>query len=132
MFYHFRMDHTPDKHLSPNAAYKSVHAQARIVREAKRKVAPFLENAPSFTNTPTSIHWIVLWEKGHKKLDPDNLIKTFKNYQDSVAEALGINDVNMIPSVEQHRDEMEKGAVICLVSQKALETNLEDAMITDT
>jgi len=116
MYYHFRLDHTPDYRLSPNGQYKSPLANGKLAQKAKELIEPVIATAPSFPEGAVAIRWYVFWEKGHKMMDADNLLRAFKHYSDSVARAIGVDDRHFIPSVEQHRDSTGKGFTLCLIS----------------
>jgi len=108
---------TPHPYLSPNRSSRLPKmAHAREAQKARTRARIETEKLQSHEWWPTwsrwvhlnqefRLEWMVAWEKGHKRVDEDNLIAMLKPYQDGVADALGINDRAFIPTIHsQLRD----------------------------
>lgn len=82
----------PDRTLSPNTrAHWAVKSKAA---KGARKVGYYcaLESKVQ-VDWEGEIHlWITFYPPDRRNRDDDNLIASFKNYRDGIADALGVND----------------------------------------
>jgi hypothetical protein len=115
---------TPPRSLSPNGRvhWRRKHADGKELQSAARwatvnaiHTAPL---GPRLITGPVTLHWLVAWERGRKKMDQDNLIAALKAAQDGIAGALGIDDkVMVVGSVTQERDTDGFGFIRCAIEE---------------
>lgn len=111
----------PDKRLSPNAR---VHwAQKSKAAKAARHAGYFAaKEAKARIDWEGAVHaFITFYPPDRRHRDDDNLVASFKNYRDGIADALGIDDkrIRIHPVVA---DEIRTGGavevVLCLELEK--------------
>lgn len=120
---------TPTRALSPNgrAHWRRKHADAKELKSAARWATVNALYAKAAGDgligvSPLTLHWLVAWERGRKRMDQDNLIASLKAAQDGIADALGLDDKCMIVgSVTQERDADGLGYVKCAIESGAKE-----------
>lgn len=82
----------PNKLLSPNAR---VHwaAKSKAAKAAKKVGHLCALESKVKIDWEGEIHlWITFYPPDRRSRDDDNLIATFKNYRDGIAQALGVDD----------------------------------------
>ena len=82
----------PNKDLSPNAR---IHwaKKSKLAKAAKRVGHLCALESKAAIDWEGEIHlWITFYPPDRRARDDDNLIASFKNYRDGIAQALGVDD----------------------------------------
>ncbi len=113
---------TPSADLSPNARvhWSRRYAAAQTAKDTAHWAGRTTDCAPWVfrKNLPIPLCWLVAWEKGHKRMDEDNLIAALKPFQDGIAAFLGIDDKRFTTLVvTQTRDPAGKGYTVVTIDQ---------------
>lgn len=123
---------TPTRAMSPNgrAFWATRNRDVQQLRgDAKsatqevigRVYTPPFPDMPA-TSMPLTLHYVVAWERGRKRMDDDNLKAALKAAQDGIADALGVNDKHMIVgTVTQTRDQDKRGYIKVAIEPAAKE-----------
>ncbi len=115
---------TPPSALSQNASRAAHWGPRNRIRDQWKHAAGYATKEATlnravdsmnlvFGDDPYRLDITVFWEKGHRIVDDDNLIASFKYARDAIAEAVGVNDKRLkTGAVEQKRDPTGKGYTV--------------------
>lgn len=115
---------TPPSSLSQNSRldWRPRQTIKHAWKEAAANAAIHATSGTGETLDPTKRYWVhveVSWEKGHRIVDDDNLVASFKHARDAIAEVFGIDDkMFRTGEVIQSRDKEGRGYTTVWIEER--------------
>lgn len=108
----------PDKLLSPNARPHWA-AKAKAAKKAKKIGFYLARESKIRIDFDGPVHlWITFYPPDKRRRDDDNVIASFKNYRDGIAEGLGIDDHRFVCHPMLHTTTSPGGKVVVAISSE--------------